>query len=54
MTSRERFLAAIHCVPTDRRFRYEHGPGPSTQARWEQEGYPRDALHLRQTDAMQY
>jgi len=43
MTSRERFLAALRCTPTDRRFRYEHGPWPSTHARWEQEGYPRDA-----------
>ena len=40
MTSRERFLAALRCAPTDRRFRYEHGPWPSTQERWEREGYP--------------
>lgn len=43
MNSRERFLATIHCAPTDRRFRYEHGTWPSTQARWEQEGYPQNA-----------
>lgn len=47
MTSRERFLAAMRCEPTDRRFRYEHGPWPSTQKRWEGEGYPRDAAFGR-------
>jgi len=43
MTRRERFLAAMRCEPTDRRFRYEHGPWPSTRERWEKEGYPRGA-----------
>jgi uroporphyrinogen decarboxylase len=43
MTSRERFLTALHCEKTDRRVRYEHGPWPSTQERWRREGYPAGA-----------
>ncbi|MBI2442101.1 MAG: hypothetical protein HYV35_12115 [Lentisphaerae bacterium] len=43
MTSRERFLTALRCGQTDRRFRYEHGPWPSTRECWEREGYPQDA-----------
>lgn len=43
MNSRERFMAAMRCAPTDRRFRYEHGPWPSTLERWEAEGYSRGA-----------
>ena len=43
MTSRERFLAALRGGQTDRFFRYEHGPWPSTRERWIAEGYPAGA-----------
>ena len=43
MTSRERFLRSMTGGTIDRFFRYEHGPWPSTRARWIGEGYPADA-----------
>lgn len=43
MTSRERFIDSLRCRPTDRFFRYEHGPWPTTRQRWIGEGYPSDA-----------
>ena len=42
MTDRERLLASLGGGTVDRLFRYEHGPWPTTLARWITEGYPAD------------